>query len=92
MTREFLIRKRADCEMAHLFGELILHANAQILQSVKVQGLKRLSAQGARMSDVSFDLHRGRTPASHRLRKPICNDVKALASQVRMPRPADVGV
>ena len=59
MTREILIRKMVDREMSQLFGVHASHASDQILMSVKGLGLKRPTVQGARVSDVSFDLHRG---------------------------------
>lgn len=59
MTREILIRKMVDREMSQLFGEHASHASDQILMSVKGLGLKRPTVQGARVSDVSFDLHKG---------------------------------
>ncbi len=59
MTREILIRKMVDREMSQLFGEHDSHASDQVLLSVKGLGLKRRTAQGARVSDVSFDLHKG---------------------------------
>jgi ABC-type sugar transport system ATPase subunit len=59
MTREILIRKMVDREMSQLFGVHASHASDQILMSVKGLGLKRPTVQGARVSDVSFDLHKG---------------------------------
>jgi ribose transport system ATP-binding protein len=59
MTREILIRKMVDREMSQLFGVHASHASDEILMSVKGLGLKRPTAQGARVSDVSFDLHKG---------------------------------
>lgn len=59
MTRELLVRKMVDRELSQLFGAHLSHATQQVLMSVRGLGLKRPTAQGARVSDVSFDLHRG---------------------------------
>jgi len=59
MTREILIRKMVDREMSQLFGTHTSNASEEVLLSVKGLGLKRPSLQGARVSDVSFDLHKG---------------------------------
>jgi ABC-type sugar transport system ATPase subunit len=59
MTREILIRKMVDREMSQLFGEHRSHVTDQVLMSVKGLGLKRPSAQGAKVADVTFDLHKG---------------------------------
>ena len=59
MTREILIRKMVDREMSQLFGEHRSHVTDQVLMSVNGLGLKRPSAQGAKVADVSFDLHKG---------------------------------
>ncbi|MDP2737788.1 MAG: sugar ABC transporter ATP-binding protein [Pseudorhodobacter sp.] len=59
MTRELLVRKMVDRELSQLFGEHKSHSTDQVLMSVRSLGLKRSTAQGARVSDVSFDLHKG---------------------------------
>ncbi|WP_135450957.1 ATP-binding cassette domain-containing protein [Tabrizicola caldifontis] len=59
MTRDLLVRKMVDRELSQLFGEHLSHATGQVLMSVRGLGLKRPTAQGARVSDVSFDLHKG---------------------------------
>ena len=59
MTREILIRKMVDRDLSQLFGVHASHASDQVLLSVKGLGLKRRTVQGARVSDVSFDLHKG---------------------------------
>jgi len=59
MTREILIRKMVDRDLSQLFGVHASYASNQILMSVKGLGLKRPTVQGARVSDVSFDLHKG---------------------------------
>jgi ABC-type sugar transport system ATPase subunit len=59
MTREILIRKMVDRDLSQLFGVHASHASEQVLLSVKGLGLKRRTVQGARVSDVSFDLHKG---------------------------------
>ncbi len=59
MTREILIRKMVDRDLSQLFGVHASHATDQVLMSVKGLGLKRQTVQGARVSDVSFDLHKG---------------------------------
>lgn len=59
MTRDLLVRKMVDRELSQLFGEHLSHATDQVLMSVRGLGLKRPTAQGARVSDVSFDLHKG---------------------------------
>ena len=59
MTREILIRKMVDRDLSQLYGEHASHASDEVLLSVKSLGLKRPTVQGARVSDVSFDLHKG---------------------------------
>jgi ribose transport system ATP-binding protein len=59
MTRELLVRKMVDRDLSQLFGEHHSHAGSEVLLSVRGLGLKRPTEQGARVSDVSFDLHRG---------------------------------
>lgn len=59
MTRAILIKKMVDRELSQLFGEHVSHAGSDVLLSVKGLGLKRPTVQGARVSDVSFDLHKG---------------------------------
>ena len=59
MTREILIRKMVDRELSQLFGEHASHASDEILMSVRGLWLKRPTVQGARVSDVNFDLHKG---------------------------------
>ncbi|WP_136645252.1 sugar ABC transporter ATP-binding protein [Tabrizicola sp. YIM 78059] len=59
MTRDLLVRKMVDRELSQLFGEHLSYATGQVLMSVRGLGLKRPTAQGARVSDVSFDLHKG---------------------------------
>ncbi len=59
MTREILILKMVDRDLSQLFGVHASHASEQVLLSVKGLGLKRRTVQGARVSDVSFDLHKG---------------------------------
>ena len=59
MTREILIRKMVDRDLSQLYGEHDSHASDEVLLSVKSLGLKRPTVQGARVSDVSFDLHKG---------------------------------
>ncbi len=59
MSRDLLVRKMVDRELSQLFGQHASHASEDVLLSVRGLGLKRPSAQGARVSDVSFDLHCG---------------------------------
>lgn len=59
MTRDLLVRKMVDRDLSQLFGEHLSHATDQVLMSVRGLGLKRPTAQGARVSDVSFELHKG---------------------------------
>ncbi|WP_343115484.1 sugar ABC transporter ATP-binding protein [Ostreiculturibacter nitratireducens] len=59
MSRELLVRKMVDRDLSQLFGVHRSHATDEVLLSVRGLGLKRPTAQGARVSDVSFDLHRG---------------------------------
>lgn len=59
MTRDLLVRKMVDRELSQLFGEHRSHATDQVLMSVRGLGLKRPTAQGARVNDVSFELHKG---------------------------------
>ena len=59
MTREILIRKMVDRDMSQLYGQHRSHTTDEVLLSVKGLGLKRPTAQGARVADVSFDLHKG---------------------------------
>jgi len=59
MTRELLVRKMVDRELSQLFGEHLSHASDEVLMSVRGLGLKRQTDQGARVSDVTFDLYRG---------------------------------
>jgi ribose transport system ATP-binding protein len=59
MTRELLVRKMVDRDLSQLFGVHHSHAGSEVLLSVRGLGLKRPTEQGARVTDVSFDLHRG---------------------------------
>lgn len=59
MTRDLLVRKMVDRDLSQLFGEHLSHATDQVLMSVRGLGLKRPTAQGARVGDVSFELHKG---------------------------------
>jgi len=59
MTREILVRKMVDRELSQLFGEHVSHAGTEVLLSVRGLGLKRPTEQGARVADVTFDLHKG---------------------------------
>ncbi len=59
MTRELLVRKMVDRDLSQLFGVHHSHAGSEVLLSVRGLGLKRPTEQGARVTDVSFDLHKG---------------------------------
>lgn len=59
MTRDILVRKMVDRDLSQLFGDHHSHATDQVLMSVRGLGLKRPTAQGAKVADVSFDLHKG---------------------------------
>ncbi|SDK82435.1 sugar ABC transporter ATP-binding protein [Aliiruegeria lutimaris] len=59
MTRDRLVLKMVDRELSELFGEHLSHASDEVLLSVRDLSLKRPTTQGARVSDVSFDLRKG---------------------------------
>lgn len=59
MTRDILVRKMVDRDLSQMFGEHHSHATTEVLLSVQGLGLKRPTEQGARVSDVTFDLHKG---------------------------------
>ncbi|RWM08272.1 MAG: sugar ABC transporter ATP-binding protein [Mesorhizobium sp.] len=59
MTRDILVRKMVDRDMSQLFGKHNSHATRDVLLSVRGLGLKRPTLRGARVADVSFDLHKG---------------------------------
>ena len=52
-------RKMVDREMSQLYGEHHSHASTDVMMSVQGLGLKRPTVQGAKVADVSFDLHKG---------------------------------
>ncbi|QXZ81428.1 sugar ABC transporter ATP-binding protein [Rhizobium sp. L51/94] len=59
MTRELLVRKMVDRDLSQLFGEHQSYATSDILLSVRGLGLKSRTAHGAKVEDISFDLHKG---------------------------------
>ncbi|MFP5078513.1 sugar ABC transporter ATP-binding protein [Rhizobium sp. YIM 134829] len=59
MTRELLVRKMVDRDLSQLFGEHQSHAGSDVLMSVRGLGLKNKATHGAKVSDITFDLHRG---------------------------------
>ena len=59
MTRDILVRKMVDRELSQLFGRYASHRTGKVRLSVRGLGLKRPTEQGARVADVSFDLHAG---------------------------------
>lgn len=59
MTRDILVRKMVDRDLSQMFGEHHSHATTEVLLAVQGLGLKRPTEQGARVSDVTFDLHKG---------------------------------
>ncbi len=59
MTRDILVRKMVDRDLSQLFGEHHSHATDEVLLSVRALGEKHHGQIGVKVSDVSFDLHRG---------------------------------
>lgn len=59
MTRDLLVRKMVDRDLSQLFGEHLSHASDEVLLSVRGLGQDKHGAQGARIRDVTFDLHKG---------------------------------
>ncbi|MFZ3584830.1 sugar ABC transporter ATP-binding protein [Loktanella sp. DJP18] len=59
MTRDILVRKMVDRELSQLFGHHDTHVTAEVLLSTSSLGLKRQGGQGARVCDITFDLHKG---------------------------------
>lgn len=59
MTRTALVRKMVDRELSQLFGVYNSHRTDEVLLSVRGLGMKAKSKHGARVSDISFDLHKG---------------------------------
>lgn len=59
MTRELLVRKMVDRDLSQLFGEHQSYAGSDVLLSVRGLGLKNRTPHGAKVSDISFDLHKG---------------------------------
>lgn len=59
MTRDLLVRKMVDRELSQFFGEHVSHATDEVLLSVRNLSMYRPTHHSARVSDVSFNLHRG---------------------------------
>ena len=59
MTRDLLVRKMVDRDLSQLFGRQQSYATDEVLMSVKNLRMLRPTSQSARVSDVSFDLHKG---------------------------------
>ncbi|MDE3028351.1 MAG: sugar ABC transporter ATP-binding protein [Paracoccaceae bacterium] len=59
MSRDRLVFKMVDRDLSDLFGEHTTHATDEVLLSVRNLSLRHSTAQGARVSNVNFDLHKG---------------------------------
>ena len=59
MSRELLVRKMVDRDLAQLFGAHVSHAADEVLLSVRGLSERRPADHGTRVHDVSFDLRRG---------------------------------
>ncbi len=59
LTRDILVRQMVDRELSQLFGNHRSHTTAEVMLQTKSLGLKRQGGQGARVRDISFELHKG---------------------------------
>jgi len=59
VTRDILVRKMVDRELSDLYGDHHSHATDRVVLSVRDLVLKRPLRHGARVRDISFDLHQG---------------------------------
>jgi len=59
MTREHLVRKMVDRELSQLYGEHARRPLGEVVMSVKGLTLTKRTPHTPRISDVSFELHRG---------------------------------
>jgi ABC-type sugar transport system ATPase subunit len=59
ITRDLLVRMMVDRELSQLYGQHESHATDEVILSVRGLTLKYPTAHQARVSDISFDLHKG---------------------------------
>ncbi len=59
ITRDILVRKMVDRELTQLYGTHASHATDQVVMAVEGLTLRHAKPHGAKVRDVSFQLHRG---------------------------------
>ena len=59
VTRDILVRKMVDRELSDLYGDHHSHATDKVALSARHLTLKRPDPHGARVRDISFELHQG---------------------------------
>ena len=59
VSREILVRKMVDRELDQLYGKHVSHAGPKVVLAVNGLTLAQPGPHGAKVRDVSFELHRG---------------------------------